>query len=106
MSLDGDDERPPNQLLQPLSHFQSPQPNLISSSMANQESAKSKTPYQITFDTREDEIQYTQKLMAHCATYNGNPEELLTWLKESGAFIAKEGYPEMDHPFIIRRWLP
>ena len=104
MSSD-EDERPPKTLLQPLSHFQPRQFNLTSSSMAAQETSTSEKPYQITFSTREDEIQYTQKLMANCATYDGNPEQLVTWLKETSAFIANEGYPETDHPFIIRHLL-
>jgi hypothetical protein len=104
MSSD-EDERPPNQLLQPLSYFQPPQSNLTCSSMATQEPFTSKKPYQITFSTRDEEIQYTQKLMENCATYNGDPEQLVTWLKETGAFIAKEGYTETDHPFVIRHLL-
>ena len=59
----------------------------------------------MTFSTRDDEILYTQKLMENCATYNGDPAQLVTWLKETGAFITKEGYPETDHPFIIRHLL-
>jgi hypothetical protein len=104
MSSD-EDERPPNQLLQPLSYFQLPQSNLISSSMGIQERSTSSKPYQLTFSTREEEIQYTLKLMRNCARYNGDPEQLVTWLKETGAFIAKERYPETDHPFIIRHLL-
>jgi hypothetical protein len=73
--------------------------------MTTQDSSTSKKPYKITFDTREAEIRYTNKLMENCATYNGDPEQLNTWLKETGAFIAKEGYPETDHPFIIRHLL-
>ncbi|CAF3303732.1 unnamed protein product [Rotaria sp. Silwood2] len=37
--------------------------------------------------------------------YNGDPAQLTTWLRETGAFIAKEGYPETDHSFIIRHLL-
>jgi hypothetical protein len=43
--------------------------------------------------------------MAHCATYGGSPDTLATWLKDTGAFISHEGYPETDHPFIIRHLL-
>ncbi|CAF3843339.1 unnamed protein product [Rotaria sp. Silwood1] len=43
--------------------------------------------------------------MENCATFNGDPAQLTTWLRETGAFIAKEGYPETDHPFIIRHLL-
>ena len=38
-------------------------------------------------------------------TYNGGPAQLTTWLTETSAFIAKEGYSETDHPFIIRHQL-
>ena len=58
-----DDEQPPKQLVQPLSQFQLPQPNLTSSSMASHKSSTSKKPYRITFSSRDAEIQYTQKLM-------------------------------------------
>lgn len=64
-----------------------------------------KETYQLIFSNRNEEIQYTQKLMENCATYSGDPQQLVTWLKETGAFIAKEGYPETDHPFIIRHLL-
>ena len=43
--------------------------------------------------------------MENCTTYNGDPVQLTTWLRETGAFIAKECYPETDHPFIIRHLL-
>jgi hypothetical protein len=104
MSSD-EDEPPPKQLLQPLSQFQPPEPNLTSLSMGTQERSTAKKPYQITFSNRDAEIQYTQKLMGNCATYDGDPEQLVTWLKETGAFIAREGIPETDHPFIIRHLL-
>jgi hypothetical protein len=104
MSSD-EDERPPKQLLQPLSPFRSPPFKLSSSSMAAQDSSTFKKPYQISFSNRDEEIQYTQTLLGNCATYNGDPDELVTWLKETGAYIAKAGYPESDHPFIIRHLL-
>jgi hypothetical protein len=104
MSSD-DDEHPPNQLLQPLSHFQPPQTTVISPAMATQESSTSRKPYQITFSSREDERQYTKKLKENCATFNGDPDQLLSWLRETGAYISQEGLPETDHPFIIRHLL-
>ena len=53
MSSDGD-ERPPKELLQPLTHFQPPQSSFTSSSMTTQEASTTKKPYQITFATRDD----------------------------------------------------
>ncbi len=73
--------------------------------MAHQDPLIPKKPYQITFPTREDEVIYTQKLMANCTTYDGSPHTLATWLTDTGAFISHEGYPETDHPFIIRHLL-
>ncbi|CAF1184411.1 unnamed protein product [Adineta steineri] len=73
--------------------------------MATREASTPRKPYQITFITRDEEKQYTSKLLENCKTYNGDPDELLTWLKETGAFITKEIYPETDHPFIIRHLL-
>ena len=73
--------------------------------MANQDLSTTKKPYQITFATRDDEIQYIQGLMENCTTYNGDPVQLTTWLTETSAFIVRERYPETDHPFIIRHLL-
>ena len=103
--MSSDDERPPKQLLQPLTHFEPPKSNAPTTSIANQESSTTKKPYPITFSTRDDETLYTQKLMESCATYSDDPAQPVTWLKETGAFITKEGYPETDHPFIIRHLL-
>ena len=104
MSSD-DDERPPRKLLQPLSHFPPPLTTVISTLMATQESSTSRKPYQITFSSREEEIRYTNTLKENCATYNGDHDQLLTWLRETGAYISREGIPETDHPFIIRHLL-
>ena len=103
--MSSEDEHPPKQLLQPVSHFELPNYNLTSSLVANQDPSTTRKPYQITFATRDDEIQYIQRLMENCTTYNGDPVQLTTWLRETGAFIAKERYPETDHPFIIRHLL-
>jgi hypothetical protein len=73
--------------------------------MASREISMSYKPYKLNFANRDLEIQYTQKLKANCATYNGDPEQLSTWLREVGSFIAGENYPETDHPFIIRHLL-
>jgi hypothetical protein len=43
--------------------------------------------------------------MQNRSTFHGNSEKLNNWLKEMGSFIAKEGHPETDHPFIIRHLL-
>jgi Retrotransposon gag protein len=103
MSSD-DDERPSNQLLQPLSRFQPPQSNVTAGSMESQLSMSYK-PYKLNFANREVEIQYTQKLKTNCVTYNGDPAQLSTWLRDVGSFIDRENYPETDHPFIIRHLL-
>ncbi|CAF3483595.1 unnamed protein product [Rotaria socialis] len=97
-----DDERPPKELLQPLTQFQAPQSNLASSPMITQTASAVKKPYQITFSSRDEEIKYTQKLLDNCTLYNGHLDNLMPWLRGTGAFIVKERYPETDHPFIIR----
>src|SRR5262245_41959500 len=104
MSSD-DDDRPPNQLHLPLSHFQSPHTSLISSSMATQPPATARKPYQITFATRDEEIRYLQKLQTLFTKYNGDSDRLTTWLRETAALLDNEGYPESDHPYIIRHLL-
>ncbi|CAF1129316.1 unnamed protein product [Rotaria sordida] len=43
--------------------------------------------------------------MKNCATCNGDATQLTTWLREAGGFMAKEGYPETNYPFIIRHLL-
>ena len=70
--------------------------------MGTRDSPVTKIPYQITFSFREEEIQYTRKLMENCSTFDGDPERLNTWLRETGAFLVSGGYPETDHPFFIR----
>ena len=103
--MSSEDEHPSKQLLQPVSHFELPNYNLRSSPVMNQAPSTTKKPYQITFATRDDEIQYIQRLTENCTTYNGDPAQLTTWLRETGAFIAKESYPETNYPFIIRHLL-
>ncbi|CAF3337884.1 unnamed protein product [Rotaria socialis] len=100
-----DDERPPKELLQPLTQLQAPQSNLASSTMIIQTASTIKKPYQITFSSRDEEIKYTQKLLDNCTLYNGDPDNLMSWLRDTGAFIVKERYPETNHPFIIRHLL-
>jgi Retrotransposon gag protein len=104
MSSD-DDEYPPRQLLQPITHFELPPSQMASSSLSTRESSTTKKPYQITFATRDEEVQYIQKLMENCATYDGTPEHLDDWLKITGVFLTREKYPDMDHPYIIRHLL-
>ncbi|CAF1043289.1 unnamed protein product [Rotaria magnacalcarata] len=99
------DERPPKELLQPLTQFQAPQSNLASSPMITQTASTIKKPYQITFSSRDEEMKYTQKLLDNCTLYNGHPDNLMSWLRDTGAFIVKERYPETDHPFVIRHLL-
>jgi hypothetical protein len=41
----------------------------------------------------------------NCRTYNGDPERLVAWLRETSAYISWDGIPETDHPFIIRHLL-
>ena len=104
MSSD-DDESPPKQLLKPHTHFQLPSSFSSSTFMASIVLPPAKKPYQITFSSRDDEQDYTRKLWDNCSTFNGDSEQLPTWLKATSAFILKEGYPETDHPFIIRHLL-
>ena len=73
--------------------------------MSIHESATAQKPYQIPFADRDAEIQYTKTLMENCATYDGTPEQLMTWLTGTEAFLAREHYPETDHPFIMRHLL-
>lgn len=100
-----DDESPPKQLLKPLTQFQPPLYSSSSTSMASNVLTLEKKPYQITFSSREDEKEYTRKLLSNCSTFNGDSEQLMTWLNATSAFILKEEYPETDHPFIIRHLL-
>jgi len=104
MSSD-DEDSPPKELLQPVTQFQLP-PSLSSSlSMETNTPTPVKKAYQITFPSRDEEIQYTRKLLNHCSVFNGDPEQLTTWLKDTSTVLVNEGYPETDHPFIIRHLL-
>ena len=80
MSSD-DDESPPKQLLEPLTPFQPQSFSSSSTIMATNVFAPAKKPYRITFPSREDEIEYTRKLLNNCSTFAGDPEQLSTWLK-------------------------
>ncbi|CAM4773836.1 unnamed protein product [Rotaria magnacalcarata] len=104
MSSD-DEEHPPKELLQPLTQSQPPQSTVTSSSMRTPDYSTVKKPYQITFSSRDEEIKYTEKLLDNCTLYNGHSDNLMSWLRDTGAFIVKERYPETDHPFIIRHLL-
>ena len=105
MSGDSEDERPPRNLLQSLSHFQSPQNNLNRSAMSASDGNLVNKSYQIRFSTRDEEIDYTAKIMNNCTIYDGNPDTLSAWLRETSVFLVRERYPERDHPFIIRHIL-
>ena len=104
-SNDDDDGRPPQQLLHEVTHFQLPSPPMESFFMSRHESATAQKPYQLRFDDRDAEIQYTTTLMENCATYDGTPEQLMAWLTETEVYLAKENYPDAEHPFIIRHLL-
>ena len=104
-SVSDDDGRPPQQLLHEVTHFQLPSRPLESFLMSIHESATAQKPYQMPFADRDEEIQYTRKLMENCATYDGTPEQLIAWLTETEAYLARENYPEAHHPFIIRHLL-
>jgi hypothetical protein len=104
MSSD-DEDSPPKELLQPLTQFQPPSSFSSSTSMATNTPIPVKKPYQITFPSRDEEIQYTRNLLNKCSIFNGDPEQLTMWLKETSTVLVTEGYPETDHPFIIRHLL-
>ena len=97
-----DDERPSTQLLEPLSQFELPQADSAAPTMASSESSRVNKPCPIIFPTRKgrDSV-FTQNLLKNCETYDRKWEQLLTWLKETSSSIAKQGYPDTDHPFII-----
>ena len=101
MSSD-DGEQPPRELLQLLSHFQSSRVTVMSTPPTTQESSVGGRPYNINFISSEVEIEYLAKIKENCTSYNGDPDQLLSWLRETGAYISREGIPETDHPFIIR----
>ncbi|CAF1685925.1 unnamed protein product, partial [Adineta ricciae] len=77
-----DDESPPKQLLEPLTRFIPPPTSSSLISMVTTIPATTKKPSQITFTSRDEEIEYTRKLLQYCSVFNA--------------------YPETDHPFIIR----
>jgi hypothetical protein len=104
-SDDDDVDDPPKDLLEPITHFQPPPSFSPSTVMTSNVPGTVKKPYQITFPSREKEKEYTRHLLDNCSTFNGDPDQLITWLKETSAFILREGYPETDHPFIIRHLL-
>ena len=103
--MSSDDERPPKTLLQPLSSFQTLPVPVTNVSATSSVSSPLRTPYQITFPTREAEIHYLQPLMNACSTFDGTVDQFTTWFKETSLFVAKQGYPETDHPYIIRHLL-
>ena len=77
--MSSDDEHPPKELLRPILSVRTPLSSTTSSSMAAQQSSTAKKPYQITFPSRDEEIQYTRKIMENCSTFDGDPDQHKFW---------------------------
>lgn len=86
MTLD-DDEHPPKELPQSLYLCQVPQSNLASSPTTTQTASTIKKPHQIIFSSSDEAIKHTQKLLDDCTPYNGDPNNTMSLLRNTGAFI-------------------
>lgn len=103
--MPSDDESPPKEFLRPLSAVPAALATSSQSNTTVNGVTGPKRPYQIKFPSRDEEIRYTQKLRSRCDQYDGDPDSLITWLNATHACLTGEGYPETDHPFIIRQLL-
>ena len=103
--MSDDEEQPPKALLLPISNAPQLSSTSLSLPMAASGSQSGTRPYQLTFSSREEQIRYIQHLHNSCRRYNGNPDEIFSWLDELDACLVREGYPETDHPFIVRQLL-
>ena len=103
--MSDDEDRPPTEQLRPLSNAPNPTSVGLSSSVLMPGSMSDRKPYQIKFASRDEEVRYLKELHANCHTYDGNSDDLLTWLDATNSYLTTAVYPEMDHPFIMRHLL-
>jgi len=54
------------------------------------------------FDNTANEMQFRQRVVAVVPFYNGDPDYLSDWLRDTGAFFAKECIPDAHQIFALR----
>ena len=87
--LDPDDDDPvPTTLLTVPTEYQSTILKTASSHTPLQQSTMTAKNLPL-FDTTANEIKFRQRVMEVVPFYNGDPEVLSDWLRDTGAFFAK-----------------
>ena len=100
--LDPDDDDPvPTTLLTVPTKYQSTILKTSSSHTPLQQSTMTAKNLPL-FDTTTNEIKFRQRVMEVVPFYNGDPEVLSDWLRNTGAFFAKECVPDAHQVFAIR----
>ncbi|CAF3610222.1 unnamed protein product [Rotaria sp. Silwood1] len=95
------DDPVPHILLTVPAEYQSTIPKLSSSQKHIQKSTMA-TKNPPLFDSTTTEIKFRQRVMEIVPFYNGDPEILLDWLRDAGAFFAKECIPDAHQVFALR----
>ncbi|CAF4466274.1 unnamed protein product [Rotaria sp. Silwood2] len=100
--FDPDNDDPvPKTLLTIPTEYQSTIPKTSSSQPPIQKSTMA-AKNQPLFDTTTNEMKFRQRVMEMVPFYNGDPETLSDWLRDTGAFFAKECVPDAHQVFAIR----
>ena len=100
--LDPEDDDPvPRTLLTVPAEYQSTIQKTSSSQTPIQQSTMTAKNLPL-FDTTTNEIKFRQRVMEIVPFYNGGPEVFSDWLRDTGAFFAKECVPDAHQVFAIR----
>jgi hypothetical protein len=101
MSSSDADDPFPHTLLTIPTEYQSTIPKTVSSqSTPSQTAMAAKT--QPLFDDTNNEMKFHQRVMEAVPFYNGDPEDLSDWLRNTGQFFAKEYIPDAHQVFALR----
>jgi hypothetical protein len=101
MSRPDDDDPVPKTPLTIPTEYQSTIPKTSSSQPPIQKSTMA-AQNQPLFDTTTNEMKFRQRVMEIVPFYDGDPEALSDWLRNTGAFFAKECIPDAHQVFAIR----
>lgn len=98
---DSDIEDPvPKTLLTVPTEYQSTIPKKSAAQPPQQNVMTTKS--QPLFDSINTEMQFRQRIMEKIPFYDGDPETLSDWLRDTGAFFATECVPEVHQVFAMR----
>ena len=94
------DDPVPKQLLNIPTEYQSTIPKTPAPQSLPQSTMSTKTPS--LFDSITTELQFRRRVIEMVSCYDGDPDTLSTWLRDTGLFFAKECVPDAHQVFAIR----